>query len=85
MGRHEIEGDLWYQSLGRDLLPPSSCVGFRTLSPTSVQNLGSGDSLSRKLALNRAMKVSEVSIKGLKRCNTLDMTEPSLEYVTQSG
>ncbi len=43
MAKQEIVGDLWYQSSGRDLLPPSSCVGFRTLSPTSVQNLGSRD------------------------------------------
>ena len=43
MARQEIEGDLWDQSLGRDLLPPSACVGFRTLSPSSVQNLGSRD------------------------------------------
>ena len=39
MAGQESEGDLWDQSSGRDLLPPSACVGFRTLSPTSVQNL----------------------------------------------
>ena len=33
MARQEIEGDLWDQSLGRDLLPPSACVDFRTLPP----------------------------------------------------
>jgi hypothetical protein len=37
----EIEGDLWDQSLGLDMAPPSARVSFRTLSPTSVQNLGS--------------------------------------------
>ena len=40
MTRQEIKGNLWDQSLGRDLLAPSACVGFRTLSPTSVHNLG---------------------------------------------
>ena len=77
--------DSQYPSVDHDLWRMAVSAGFRTVTLVSVQNLGSGDSLSRKLALNRAMKVSEVSIKGLKRCNTLDMTEPSLEYVTQSG
>ena len=77
--------DSQYPSADHDLWHLAVSAGFRTVTLVSVQNLGSGDSLSRKLALNRAMKVSEVSIKGLKRCNTLDMTEPSLEYVTQSG
>ena len=77
--------DSQYPSIGHDLWHQTVSAGFRTVTLVSVQNLGSRDSLSRKLALNRAMKVSEVSIKGLKRCNMLDMTEPSLEYVTQSG
>ncbi len=40
MAGQEIKGDLWDQSLGLDLPPPSARVGFRTRSPTSVQNLG---------------------------------------------
>ena len=56
MARHQIEGDLWYQSSGHDLLPPSSCVGFRTLSPTSVQNLGSRDPRLTKIALYQALR-----------------------------
>ena len=62
--------DLWHQAVS---------AGFRTVTLVSVQNLGSRDSLSRKLALNLAMKVVEVSIKGLKRYNIPDMTEQSLE------
>ena len=56
MSRHKIEGDLWYQSLGLNLLPPSSCVGFRTLSPTSVQNFGSRDPRLTKLAHYHALR-----------------------------
>jgi hypothetical protein len=44
MAGQEIEGDLWEQSFGVDLPPPSARVGLRTLSPTSVQNLGSRES-----------------------------------------
>ena len=40
MARQEIEGYLWDQSLGRDLLPLSTCVGFRILPPSSVQIWG---------------------------------------------
>ncbi len=45
MAGQEIEGDLWDQSLGLDLLltPSFECAGFRTLSLASVQNLGSRD------------------------------------------
>ena len=53
MVRQEIEGDLWYQSSGRDPLPPSSCVGFRILSRTSVQNSGRRDPRLTKLALDQ--------------------------------
>jgi hypothetical protein len=35
------EGDLLGLSFGLDLLPPTVCAGFRTLSLASVQNLGS--------------------------------------------
>ena len=55
MARQEIEGDLWYQSSGRDLLPPSLRVGFRTLFPTSVRNLGSRDICLAKLAIIQAL------------------------------
>ncbi len=41
MAGQDIKGDLWDQSFGLDLLPPSARVGFRALSPTSVHNLGS--------------------------------------------
>jgi hypothetical protein len=31
MAEQEMEGDLWDQSLGLDLLPTIVCAGFRTL------------------------------------------------------
>ena len=55
MARQEIEGDLWYQSSGRDLLPQSLRVGFITLSPTSVRSLGSRDPRLTKLARDQAL------------------------------
>ena len=54
MAGQEIEGDLWDQSLGLDLLSTIACAGFRTLSLASVQNLGSRDPRLTKLALDRA-------------------------------
>jgi hypothetical protein len=54
MAGQEIEGDLWDQSLGLNLPPPSVRVGFRTRPPTSVQILGSSDRRKMKLALDRA-------------------------------
>ncbi len=54
MAGQEIEGDLWDQSLGLDLLPTIVCAGFRTLSLASVQNLGSREPRLTKLALNQA-------------------------------
>jgi hypothetical protein len=54
MAGQEIEGNLWDQSLRLDLPPPSVRVGFRTRSPTSVQNLGSRDPCLTKLALDQA-------------------------------
>ena len=54
MAGQENEGDLWEQSLGLDLLPPTVCAGFRTLSLASVQNLGSRDPCLTKLALDLA-------------------------------
>jgi hypothetical protein len=39
MAGQEIEGYLWDQSLGLELLPPIACAGFRTLSLASVQNM----------------------------------------------
>jgi hypothetical protein len=64
MAGQEIEGDLWYQSLRLDPPPPSVHVGFRTRSPTSVQNLGRRDPRLTKLALDPALhscKVTHVS------------------------
>ena len=54
MAGQENEGDLWDQSLGLDLLSLTVCVRFRTLSLTSVQNLGSRDPRLTKLALDLA-------------------------------
>ncbi len=54
MAGQEIEGDLWDQYLGLDLQPPSAHVGFRTRSPTYVQNLRSRDPRITKLALDQA-------------------------------
>jgi hypothetical protein len=54
MAGQEIEGDLWDQSLGLELLPPIACAGIRTLSLASVQNLGSRDPRLTKLALDQA-------------------------------
>jgi hypothetical protein len=56
MAGQEIEGDLWDQSLGLELLPPIACTGFRTLSLASVQNLGSRDPHLKKLALDQASR-----------------------------
>jgi hypothetical protein len=49
----EIEGDLWDQFLGLDLLPPTVLpvhTGFGTISPISVQNWGSRNPFSTKSA-----------------------------------
>ena len=54
MAGQEKQGDLWGLSLGLDLLPPTVCAGFRTLSLASVQNLGSRDPCLTKLALDLA-------------------------------
>jgi hypothetical protein len=54
MAGKEIKDDLCNQSLGLDQPPPSTRVGFRTRSPTSVQNLGSRDPRLTKLALDQA-------------------------------
>ena len=59
--------DSQYPSTDHDLWHQAVSAGFRTVTLVLVQNLRSRDSLSRKLALNQAMKVSEVSIKGLKK------------------
>ncbi len=64
MAGQEIEGYLWDQSLGLDLLAPIVCAGFRTLSLASVQNLGSRDPHLTKLALypaSRSRKLTHVS------------------------
>jgi hypothetical protein len=57
MAGQEIEGDLWDQSLGLDLLPPIACASFRTLFLASVQNLGSRDPHLTKLALDQASRL----------------------------
>ena len=55
MAGQEIEGGLWDQSLGLDLLPPfAAFAGFRTLSLAFEQNLGSRDLRLTKLALDQA-------------------------------
>ena len=59
--------DSQYPSTDHDLWHQAVSAGFRTVTLVSMQNLGSRDTLSTKLAFNEAMKVSEVSIKGLKR------------------
>ncbi len=56
MAGQEIEGDLWDQSLGLDLLAPIACAGFRTLSLASVQHMGSRDPHLTKLALDQASR-----------------------------
>jgi hypothetical protein len=64
MAGQEIEGDLWDQYCELDLPPPSARIGFRTRSPTSVQNLGSRDPRLTKLALDqvsRSCKLTHVS------------------------
>ncbi len=83
MARHKIKGDLWYQSLGRDLQPPSSYVGFRTLSPTSVQSLGSRDPRFTKLTLYQALRVC-VGPMHETGCFEQDMIKPSLGWVTRA-
>jgi hypothetical protein len=54
MAGQEIEGDLWDQSLGLDLLSTIVGAGFRTLSLASVQTLESRDPRLTKLALDQA-------------------------------
>ena len=81
MARQEIEGDLWDQSVGPYLLPTSVCVGFRTLSPTSMQNLGSRDPHLTKLALDQASRAC-CGPMYQKGCVTEDMIKLSLGWVT---
>ncbi len=87
MAGQEIEGDLWDQSLGLDLIPP--CYRVRWLqdpvpvSLASVQILGSRDPHLTKLALDqasRSCKLNHVS----KGCFTQDMIKLSLGWVTRS-
>ena len=54
MAGQEKQGDLWGLSMGLDLLQPTVCAGFRTLSLASVQNLGRRDPCLTKLALDQA-------------------------------
>jgi hypothetical protein len=61
MAGQEIDGEVWDQSLGLDLLPPIVCAGFRTLSLASLQNLGSRDPRLTKLALDPASRSSKLT------------------------
>jgi hypothetical protein len=79
----EIEGNLWDQSLGLDLLPPIACAGFRTLSLASVRNLGSRDPRSTKLALDQASRSCKWTHLS-KGCFTQDMINLSLGWVTRA-
>ncbi len=87
MAGQEFEGDLWDQSLGLDLLNPSTNVGFRTLSLTSVQNFGSSDPRLRKLGLDQASHSCcrhagwSMSLKG---CFSQDMIKLSLGWGNRS-
>jgi hypothetical protein len=64
MAGQGIEGYLWGQSLGLDLLPPIAIAGFRTLSLASVQNLGSSlrDPRSTKLALESRSSITPTQV-----------------------
>ena len=56
------EGDLWDRYyLGLNLLPTAMCSGFRTLSFTSVQNLGA-EACSTNLALDEARSSRMVTV-----------------------
>jgi hypothetical protein len=83
MAGQEIEGDLWDQSSGLDLLPTIVCAGFRTLSLASVQNLGtrSRDPRLTKLALDQAScsyKLTHVSKRMF--CSRYDETVFGMGY-----
>ncbi len=83
MAGQEIEGDLWDQSLGLDLLHPVACAGFRTLSLASVQNLGSRDPhLTKKLDLDQASRSCKSVYQ--KGCLTQDLIKLSLGWVTRA-
>jgi hypothetical protein len=62
MAGQEIKGDLWDQSFGLDLPPPSARVGFRTRFPTSVQNLGSRDLRLTKLVLESRSSITPMQV-----------------------
>ncbi len=70
MAGQEIEGDLWDQSLGLDLLPTIVCAGFRTLSFASVLNLG-----SRKPRLNEISSRSSINPTQVDTCIKKDVTQ----------
>jgi hypothetical protein len=55
MAEQEIEGHLWDQCVGLDLLRPSARIGCTSLCRTSLQNLGRSDQRSPKLARDKAM------------------------------
>ena len=66
MARQTEYSDSQSPSTCHDLLNPTMCVSFRTVSLVSVQNLGSRGSILTKLALDQAMKVEVVFTKSLK-------------------
>ncbi len=86
MAGQEIEGDLWDQSLGLDLLPTIVCAGFRTLSPglASVQILGSRDPRLTELALDHKHHSHASGPMSQKGCFTQDLIKLSLGWDTRA-
>ena len=83
MAGQENLGDLWDQCLVLGLLSLFVCAGFRTLSLTSVQNLGSRDPWVTKLDLDLALcscMLTHVS----ERIFTQDMIILRLGWVTRA-
>jgi hypothetical protein len=81
MVRQEIEGDLWDQSLGLDLLPPIASAGFRTLSLAFVQNFGSRDPRLTKLALDRELRSCKwTQVSKMMFYTRYDLTEFGMGY-----
>ncbi len=55
MAGQETDGDLWDETLGLGLLPPTVCACFRIPPLISMQNVRSRDPCSTKLALDQAL------------------------------
>jgi hypothetical protein len=83
MAGQEIEGDIWDQSLGLDLLPTIVCAGFKTLSLAFVQNLGSRDPRLTKSALDQASLPHKLTMPQ-KGCFTQDLLKLSLGRDTRA-